>query len=205
MRKLLDTACCQIQKPILLIAIGLVALLFWACQVGRSGWCNDEAAHIPAGLYHLETGRMDAYRVNPPLPRMIAAIPLLIDRPDVDWHYSESRYVRNEYQFAHQWVKGNHKNLCRHLILTRGTMVGIFVLGLWVVWKWSSRLYGRRAGWVAAVLWIIHRQLIRHGAPRARLLRVKVDHQTRAEVGNNWHRFRRQSVVPFRRPLTTSR
>ena len=60
----------------------LVALLLIA-QIWRSGWCNDESAHIPAGLYHLETGRMDAYRVNPPLPRMLAALPLLIDHPKI--------------------------------------------------------------------------------------------------------------------------
>ncbi len=60
---------------------------------------------------------------------MIAAIPLLFDRPDVDWHYSQSRYVRNEYQFAHQWIRDNHENLRRYLILSRGTMAGFFVLG----------------------------------------------------------------------------
>ena len=60
-----------------------VAVLLIA-QIVRSGWCNDESAHIPAGLYRLETGRMDAYRVNPPLFRMLAALPLLIDHPKID-------------------------------------------------------------------------------------------------------------------------
>ncbi len=164
MRRQINILRISAARPLGLVALGLAALTLWGLQVVRSGWCNDEAAHIPAGLYHLETGRMDAYRVNPPLPRMIAAIPLLLDRPDVDWHYSESRYVRNEYQFAHQWVQDNHENLRRHLILTRGTMAGFFVLGLWVVWKWASRLYGERAGWVAVVLWSFNPDIIANAA-----------------------------------------
>jgi 4-amino-4-deoxy-L-arabinose transferase-like glycosyltransferase len=164
MRSAIDFLGKNAAKPLCLVALGLAALTLWGLQVVRSGWCNDEAAHIPAGLYHLETGRMDAYRVNPPLPRMIAAIPLLLDRPDVDWHYSESRYVRNEYQFAHQWVRDNHENLRRYLILTRCTMAGFFVLGLWVVRKWASRLYGGPAGWLAAVLWILNPDIIANSA-----------------------------------------
>ncbi|WP_186774701.1 hypothetical protein [Allorhodopirellula solitaria] len=151
-------------RPLALVALGLAALTLWGLQVVRSGWCNDEAAHIPAGLYHLETGRMDAYRVNPPLPRMIAAIPLLLDRPEIDWHYSESRYVRNEYQFAHQWVRDNHEHLRRYLLWTRGTMAGFFLLGLWVVSKWSSQLYGGCAGWVAAMLWTFNPDIIANSA-----------------------------------------
>ncbi len=164
MRRPIDFLRHPAAKPLTVVALGLAALILWGSQVVRSGWCNDEAAHIPAGLYHLETGRMDAYRVNPPLPRMIAAIPLLFDRPDVDWHYSESRYVRNEYQFAHQWVRDNHENLRRHLTLTRGTVAGFFLLGLWVVWKWSSRLYGERAGWFAAMLWVFNPDIVTHSA-----------------------------------------
>lgn len=83
---------CGVAAVAILVAVLLVA------QIIRNGWCNDESAHIPAGLYHLETGRMDAYRVNPPLPRMIAAIPLLIDRPRIgEWHSYESLRVRSEY------------------------------------------------------------------------------------------------------------
>jgi len=58
---------------------GLFVVVLLSAQIWRGGWCNDESAKIPAGLYHLETGRMDACRVNPPLFRMLAAIPLLID------------------------------------------------------------------------------------------------------------------------------
>ncbi len=54
-----------------------VAVLLIA-QIWRSGWCNDESAHIPAGLYHLETGRMDAYRVNPPLPRLLLVLEVVV-------------------------------------------------------------------------------------------------------------------------------
>ena len=149
---------------IILVVIATLSLPLWIAQATRSGWCNDESAHIPAGLYHLETGRMDAYRVNPPLPRMIAALPLLIDRPKIDWHYSNSRYVRNEYQFAHQWVRDNLENLQRYLVLSRSTTAVFFLLGLWVCIRWASRLYGPTAGWAAATLWALNPDIITYSA-----------------------------------------
>lgn len=107
---------------------------------------------------------MDAYRVNPPLPRMIAALPLLIDRPKVDWHYSNSPFDRNEYQFAQQWVRDNHEHLRRYLILTRTTTAAFYLLGLWVSMRWANRLYGQVAGWAAASLWALNPDIITYSA-----------------------------------------
>src|SRR5947209_9102238 len=59
----------------------LIALL--ALQAGLvivSSWgnspCCDEVGHVAAGLHHWETGTFDLYRVNPPLPRLVATLPL---------------------------------------------------------------------------------------------------------------------------------
>lgn len=140
-----------------------VAVLLIA-QIWRSGWCNDESAHIPAGLYHLETGHMDAYRVNPPLPRMLAAIPLLIDHPRMDWFSTPNPRSRNEYMFAHQWVTENLEDVPRQLRLARSTMTVFFLLGAWTVTRWASDLYGRRAGWLALALWSLSPDVITYSA-----------------------------------------
>lgn len=145
-------------------ALLIAFLTLWLCQTSISGWCNDESAHIPAGLYHLETGRMDAYRVNPPLPRMLAALPLVIDRPKVEWHYSESPYVRSEYQFANEWVPDNFKALPRYLFLARSTVLVFFTIGLWAISRWAWRLYGKVAGWTAATLWSMNPDIITNSA-----------------------------------------
>src|SRR5438132_11721809 len=42
----------------------------------------DEVGHIAAGICHWETGTYSMYRVNPPLPRMLAVLPVLLERPN---------------------------------------------------------------------------------------------------------------------------
>jgi hypothetical protein len=43
---------------------------------------RNEVAHVPAGLAVWQAGTFSLYRVNPPLPRMLAALPPLLARPD---------------------------------------------------------------------------------------------------------------------------
>ena len=133
-------------------------------QIWRSGWCNDESAHIPAGLYHLETGRMDAYRVNPPLPRMLAALPLLIDHPKTNWFSTLAPQARNEYIFAHNWIRENLAQVPRQLRLARSVILLFFILGAWTIYRWSSELYGRPAGWLALALWSLSPDVITYSA-----------------------------------------
>ena len=40
---------------------------------------NDECANIPAGIYHWRTGRFNAGTVNPPLARLVATFPLVLE------------------------------------------------------------------------------------------------------------------------------
>jgi hypothetical protein len=146
------------------VALLTFAFAAWFLQATRSGWCNDESAHIPAGLYHLETGRMDAYRVNPPLPRMLAAIPLFIDRPEIDWRHSSSFYVRSEYLYAHDWVVANIKSLPHYLFLTRSTSLIFLMIGLWAIVRWAGRIYGNDAAALAAAMWSLNPDIIANSA-----------------------------------------
>lgn len=140
----------------------VVMLMFF--QIWRSGWCNDEAAHIPAGLYHLETGKMDAYRVNPPFPRMLAALPLLIDQPKMKWFSLPNLRERSEYVFAHSWISENFSSIPRQLRITRLSTLIFFLLGVWTIWKWSDELYGRSAAYLALSLWCLSPDVITYSA-----------------------------------------
>ena len=143
----------------LVIPIGL-----WSAQVLRSGWCNDESAHIPAGVYHILTGRMDAYRVNPPLPRLIAALPLLLNRPQLEWSYSESPYVRNEFQFASDWLDNDAVEVRRQLVISRIPMLVFFLLGLGCIACWAREMYGTQAAWLAGTLWSLNPDVLTNAA-----------------------------------------
>src|ERR1700727_2401415 len=73
-------------------AAAAALLIVHVALVARIGYVSsptmDEAGHLPAGLSHWVSGRFDLYRVNPPLVRSLAAVPVLLARPRMDWsHY----------------------------------------------------------------------------------------------------------------------
>jgi len=43
---------------------------------------RNEVAHVPAGLAIWHTGTFSLYRVNPPLSRMLAVLPVLAAQPN---------------------------------------------------------------------------------------------------------------------------
>ena len=45
----------------------------------------DEYAHVPAGISHLELGRVTIYEENPPLIRTLAALPAWLAGARVDY------------------------------------------------------------------------------------------------------------------------
>ncbi len=69
--------------------ISAIASVIHVCMllfgIGRQFLVVDETAHVPAGLFHWKTGEFGLYRVNPPLPRMIAVVPLLFDQSKFDF------------------------------------------------------------------------------------------------------------------------
>ena len=48
-------------------------LIVWSASQLSPSW--DEAGHLASGLYHWREGRFDAYRVNPPLARLVQSLP----------------------------------------------------------------------------------------------------------------------------------
>ena len=59
------------------------AMLAWSATRHSPTW--DEVGHLPAGISHWTFGRFDLYRVNPPLVRMVAAVPAILAGTTVDW------------------------------------------------------------------------------------------------------------------------
>ena len=58
--------------------------------------CN-EVAQLPAGLSHLCLGQFDLYRVNPPLVRLVAALPVVVANPNTNWQrYGDDPLTRYE-------------------------------------------------------------------------------------------------------------
>lgn len=127
---------------------------------------NLEYAGVPAGIAHWETGEFCPYRVNPPLPRMLAALPVLL--VDADSHessrlaYDEIPADRNEWRMGLAFEQANSDRYFDLVRLARFTGLFWSVVGALVLFRWARDLYGIAAGYIAIVLWCFGPNVLAH-------------------------------------------
>lgn len=125
---------------------------------------TDEILYITAGYYHLETGDFSLNPVNPPLPKLLAALPLL----PLDLRLPPAPEDPGAWTMVEQWkysrafYYGNTAPADEILFRARLPFVGIgVVLGLYV-YLWSRRLYGTRAAFLALFLFSLSPNVLAH-------------------------------------------
>jgi hypothetical protein len=112
----------------------------------------DEYVHVPAGLSVLQTGsaRMD-HAGSPPLVRAFEALPLLLQKPDVDY---ESRTFEKDMKYAFGW-DFMRRNMARYHALFFWPRMMAALLGALcalLVFAAARSLYGNTAGLAALAL-----------------------------------------------------
>lgn len=124
----------------------------------------DEITYIAAGYYHVRTGDFQMNMTNPPLAKMLSAIPLLLLEPDIpnittnpaNWNQIE------EWQYAREFLYKNSVDADTMLFVARMPVILIAViLGLYL-YIWSSRLYGGLAGLLALFLFSFSPNILAH-------------------------------------------
>jgi 4-amino-4-deoxy-L-arabinose transferase-like glycosyltransferase len=116
----------------------------------------DEVGHMPAGLKHWQKGRFDLYRVNPPLVRLVATLPVLAYRPTIDWNQSTEQIWgtgRPEFGIGTHFITENGERSFWYFTVARWACIPFSLLGGWVCWLWASQLFGNAAGLLALTLW----------------------------------------------------
>jgi dolichyl-phosphate-mannose-protein mannosyltransferase len=109
----------------------------------------DEFAHLPAGYYYLKTGNFELYDLNPPLPRVLSALPLLALAPQIDIGARLRDNGWYPWVFATDFMRRNRENFDRIFLFGRLPVVGLGMALALLVWHWARRLYGEEAGLVA--------------------------------------------------------
>ena len=124
----------------------------------------DEVAHLPAGVSYWQKGTFKLYHHNPPLVKLVAALPVVASRPVTEPLY-QMPFWANESQAAFsQWFA--LLNLANYLELfdrARLVMPLFSVVGGLVVFAWSSRLYGPGGGLLSLALWCLCPNILAHG------------------------------------------
>jgi hypothetical protein len=121
---------------------------------------HDEYWHLPIGLLNLRTGRFDFDDLNPPLCRVVAALPLALTSARtgaVDVYHDPMGW-------GDVFIAQNGKHYQRYFAIGRSMIVLLSVLGGLVLAVWARELFGNRAGLLAAGLWAFEPNLIAHGS-----------------------------------------
>jgi 4-amino-4-deoxy-L-arabinose transferase-like glycosyltransferase len=123
----------------------------------------DEFAHLPAGISYWQRGRFECYPENPPLTKLLAALPVLAAGPAMDSRRLSREVVGNPGGLGQAFLVANcpipaDGGVIRYFhLFFLGRLPGLLlsVVGGWLVFRWSRELYGPAAGTVALALWTL--------------------------------------------------
>jgi len=181
--------------------LAVLLMVIHAALVAYAAWCHspvfNEAGHLGSGLYHLQTGRFEPYRVNPPLVRTVAALPIVLFVPRQDWsQVRDSPDLREEYDVGTRLLDALDGRAMPFLRLARWGCIPFALLGAVVCWRWASRLFGEASGLVALALWCFSPYVLGHASL------VTADAQAAAVGVTAFYVFRRWLGEPtWRRAL----
>jgi hypothetical protein len=125
----------------------------------------NEPAHLVAGLSHWTFGRFELYRVNPPLVRMVAALPVIAVGYNEDWSgFDDGLGARPEMAMGETLVKVNGERSCFLFMIARWACIPFSWLGAIVCYLWARDLYGRPAGVMACTVWCFEPNILAHAS-----------------------------------------
>lgn len=123
----------------------------------------NEPGHLVAGLSYWEFGRFEVYRVNPPLTRLIAALPVMAAGYEVDWGaFYEGPGARPEFALGADFIKANGERSIWLFTIARWACIPISLIGAMFCFTWAKELYGKIAGLVALTLWCFSPNILAH-------------------------------------------
>ncbi len=154
------------RRPLEPLLVALTLLLYWAMAVSvspRLGVTADEVGHLTGGFSYW---KFNDYRLQPEngmLPMRVAALPLLsmdLKFPPLDsadWLTSRADHIGHAFFYE----LGNPVDTMLQRARMMIALLGVFTV--WLTWRWTRRLFGRPAGWVALVLAAFCPALLAHG------------------------------------------
>ena len=140
-----------------------VALLLYSGAVHSP--VEMEANLLPAGYVHLVHGRFDVAQVNPPLCRMVCAIPLLFHDVKGDFVAGFRRGgIRPEYHFGDIFIRENNDSIQRQYQLCRGVAILFSIAAAVSLFTISRNQYGPNAAVAAVAIWCFCPMVLGHGS-----------------------------------------
>lgn len=125
----------------------------------------NEPAHLVAGLSHWKFGRYELYRVNPPLVRMVAALPVMAVGYEEDWSdFHDGPGSRPVFTMGENFVAANGERSFFLFMIARWACIPFSWLAAIVCYMWARDLFGPTAGVLAAGLWCFEPTILAHAS-----------------------------------------
>jgi 4-amino-4-deoxy-L-arabinose transferase-like glycosyltransferase len=125
----------------------------------------NEPGHLVAGLSYWKFGRFDVYSVNPPLVRLVAALPVMAAGYNEDWSaFYSGPGARPEFDMGEDFVAANGERSFFLFMIARWACIPFSWVGAIVCYLWARDLYGQLAGLLACAIWCFEPNILAHAA-----------------------------------------
>jgi len=125
----------------------------------------DEVCHLPVGISYWHYGRFWCYHHNPPLIRLLFALPAVL--LDVPTDYRNYQYVplsrMADGQLGWDFMLANRNHYMLVYALCRAVVAGLSVWGGYLIFRWSWQLFGDAGSLISLALWTFHPEALAHG------------------------------------------
>lgn len=119
---------------------------------------------MAAGVRHWQTFSFDLFRVNPPLVRLWATLPVVFLGPQTDWsEFRDFVGTRPEFDEGAAFVAVNTDRWHVYFLVARLACIPLSLIGAIVSFRWAAELYGWWSGFVALILWCGCPEILAHG------------------------------------------
>ena len=114
---------------------------------------RSEDAHLANGVYYWCSGSPDFYRVNPPLVRATACIPVSLAAPRDNWEATTTCYLmRNEFALGTEFCEQNSERLASLFVMARLTCLLFVLLGGVACFRFSRCLFSKPSSILVVLL-----------------------------------------------------
>ena len=161
--------CRYLDRPKVAVRAVLVLLFIHTGLLAYSAYVHNptlnEPGHLVAGLSHWKFGRFELYRVNPPLVRMVAALPVMAAGYEEDWSgFYEGPGARPVFSMGEDLIAANGERSFFLFMIARWACIPFSWLGGTVCYLWARDLYGRPAGVMACTFWCFSPNILAHAS-----------------------------------------
>jgi 4-amino-4-deoxy-L-arabinose transferase-like glycosyltransferase len=139
--------------------VAALAVLSYA-SMRKESITSDEFAHLPAGFSYLETRDFSLYSHNPPLARVLAALPLYFS--DVEFDETAYRSSADHWEFGRSFMYQNADRYHEIFLSARLVIIAIAAIGGMALFFFANRLYGQYPALLALLLYAFNPDVIAH-------------------------------------------